>query len=82
MMRRILELVQQHVNEHPHHAANALAVVTGGSFLEAHWFHVLSDLSRVGANIVSIATGIGAVAFYGHSIVRRCVESRRARSKT
>lgn len=63
---RILEIVQQHIADHPHHAANALAVVTGGSFLEAHWFHVLSDVSRVGANVVSICTGVTAVIFYIH----------------
>jgi hypothetical protein len=77
---RIVLLIQQYADQYPHRVANIFAALTGGGILTSHWFAVASELARFGANVVSIVTGVAAVIFYVHGIIRRCIESRRARS--
>lgn len=65
--------------QHPRVADAALAASVG-SFLGAHWFLVAQTLLHMGAEVVSIVTGITALAFYFPAIVAR-IRSIRTRIK-
>lgn len=52
-------------------AADAAAALSGASFLTAHWFLVTDKLLHMGAEVVSIGSGLAAAAYYMPVAVRR-----------
>ncbi len=52
-------------------AADTALVISGGSFLTAHWFLVADKLVHITAECVSIITGVGAICYYAPQVIRR-----------
>lgn len=55
--------------DHPR-AIVALSV-SGSTFMTAHWFLVTEKLLHMGAEVVSIASGIAAATYYVPVVYRR-----------
>lgn len=45
--------------------------VSGSTFMTAHWFLVTKELLHMGAEVVSIASGIAAATYYVPVVCRR-----------
>lgn len=51
--------------------ADAALTTSAASFLGAHWFLATQTILHMGAEVVSIASGVGAFLYYLPTIVAR-----------
>jgi hypothetical protein len=51
--------------------AELTAAISGGSFVTAHWFVVADTLAHFAASVVSVITGVAAIAYYVRGFIRR-----------
>lgn len=54
-----------------HQKAVASLAISGSSFMGAHWFLVTKELLHMGAEVVSIASGIAAATYYVPRVMRQ-----------